>query len=47
MTDSTEKGMTMFRWRSTLLQWDILSENTTNERRKIAEKVKKMFRLFI
>ena len=31
-TDSTEEGMTMFRWRCTLLQWGIISGNTTNER---------------
>ena len=26
MTDSTEEDMTMFRWRSTLFQWDIIPE---------------------
>ena len=30
MTDSTEEGMTMFRWRCILLQWGIISGNTTN-----------------
>ena len=30
MTDSTEEDMTMFRWRSTLLQWGIISGNTRN-----------------
>ena len=26
MTDSTEEDMTMFRWSSTLFQWDIIPE---------------------
>ena len=30
MTDSTEEDMTMFRWRWILLQWGIISGNTTN-----------------
>ena len=34
MTDSTEEDMTMFRWRSTLSQWDIISGNTRNWRRE-------------
>ncbi len=30
MTDSTEEDMTIFRWRWILLQWGIISGNTTN-----------------
>ena len=37
MTDSTEEDMTMFRWRSTLFQWDIIpkteEENQGNRRK--------------
>ena len=40
MTDSTEEDMTMFRWRSTLFQWDIIpetEEENQGNRRKLDE----------
>lgn len=33
MTDSTEEDMAMFRWKSTLSQWGIISGNTRNRRK--------------